>query len=60
MNVKGKNIRKCEEKKVGVAVLHSTRYDNSKGTRIGPSLFYASDLHCKYNKKEQVLKPPQL
>ena len=39
------------EKKVGVAVLHSTRYDNSKGNRIGPSLFYASELHSKYNKK---------
>ena len=38
-------------KSVGVAVLHSTRFDNSKGTRIGPSLFYASELHSKYNNK---------
>ena len=38
------------EKSVGVAVLHSTRYDNSKGTRIGPSLFYTSELHSKYIK----------
>ena len=28
-----------EEKKVGVAILYSTRDDNSKGNRIGPSLF---------------------
>ena len=34
---------KFEEKKVGVAVLYPTRYDNSKGNRIGPSLFYASN-----------------
>jgi hypothetical protein len=44
-------MRNIKEKKVGVAVLHSTRYDNSKGNRIGPSLFYASELHSKYNKK---------
>ena len=42
---------------VVVAVLHSTSNDNSKGPRIGPSLFYASELHSKYNNKEQVLKP---
>jgi len=42
---------KDERKKIGVAVLHSTRYDNSKGNRIGPSLFYASELHSEYNKK---------
>ena len=28
-----------KEKKVGVARLYPTRYDNSKGTRIGPLLF---------------------
>ena len=28
-----------EEKKVGVAVLYSTRYGNPKGTRIGPRYF---------------------
>jgi hypothetical protein len=37
-----------KEKKVGVAGLKPTRYDNSKGTRIGPSLFYASKLKAKY------------
>ncbi len=37
-------------KSVGVAVLHSTRYDNSKGNRIGSSVFYASELHSKYKK----------
>jgi len=45
------NLRKNEEKKVWVAVLDPTRYDNSKGTRIGPSLFYASELHSKCIKK---------
>ena len=40
-----------------VAALHSTRLDYSKGNRIGPSLFYASELHSKYNNKKQVLKP---
>jgi hypothetical protein len=30
-----------------VAGLHSTRYDNSKGSRIDPSLFYTSELHSK-------------
>ena len=39
-----------EEKKVGVARLQPTRYDNSIGTRIGPSLFYTSELHFKYIK----------
>ena len=33
-----------QEIKVGVAGLKPTRYDNSKGTRIGPSLFYTSKL----------------
>ena len=32
-----KIIDKYEEKKVGVARLKPTRYDISKGTRIGPS-----------------------
>jgi len=27
------------KKKIGVAVLDPTSFDNSKGTRIGPSLF---------------------
>ncbi len=39
-----------EEKKVGAARLKTTRYENSKGTRIGPSLFYTSELHTKYIK----------
>ena len=33
-----------------VAGLKPTRYDNPKGTRIGPSLFYTSELHSKYIK----------
>ena len=37
-----------EKKKVGVARLKPTRYDKSKGTRIGPSLFFTSLLHTKY------------
>ena len=45
-----KNYRKYKEKKVGVARLKPTRYDNSKGTRIGPSLFYTSKLYNKYIK----------
>ena len=32
-------MKNAKEKKVGVAVLCSTRDDNSKGTRIGPLLF---------------------
>ena len=32
------------------ARLKPTIYDNSKGTRIGPSLFYTSELHTKYIK----------
>ena len=32
------------KKKVGVAGLKSTRCDNPKGTRIGPSLFHTSEL----------------
>ena len=44
-----------EEKSVGVAVLHSTRLENSKGTRIGPPLFYASELHAKNNKLIVIL-----
>ena len=39
-----------KKKKVGVAVLYSTRYDNPKGNRIGPSLFYTSKLQYKYIK----------
>ena len=39
-----KDYGNFEEKKVGVARLKPTRYDNSKGTRIGPSLFYTSEL----------------
>ena len=34
--IRGDNIK---EKKVGVARLKPTRYDKSKGPRIGPSLF---------------------
>ena len=39
-----------KEKKVGVAGLNPTRYENSKGPRIGPPLFYTSELQSKYNK----------
>ena len=45
-----KNSEDSEEKKVGVARLKPARYDNSKGPRIGPSLFYTSKLHSKYIK----------
>jgi len=38
------------EEKVGVAGLKPTRYDNSKGTRIGPSYFYTSELRTEYMK----------
>ena len=44
-----------KEKKVGVARLKPTRCDNSKGTRIGPSLFYTSEIHTKYIKLIGVL-----
>ena len=44
-----------KRKKVGVAGLKPTRDDNSKGTRIGPSLFYTSELHSKYNKLIAIL-----
>ena len=37
-------MRNIKEKKVGVAVLYSTRYGNPKGTRIGPLLF----IHQNY------------
>ena len=37
-------------KKVWVARLKTTRYDNPKGPRIGPSLFYTSKLQTKYIK----------
>ena len=43
-------IKQYKEKKVGVAGLKPTRYENSKGTRIGPSLFYTSELQTKYIK----------
>ena len=33
-----------KREKVGVARLKPTRAENSKGTRIGPSLFYRSKL----------------
>ena len=39
-----------KRKKVGVARLKPTRDDKSKGTRIGPSLFYTSELQTKYIK----------
>ena len=42
-----------KEKKFGVAGLKLTRDDNSKGTRIGPSLFYTSKLYNKYIKKSK-------
>ena len=37
-------LERYEKKKVGVARLKPTRYDNSKGTRIGLSLF----IHQNY------------
>ena len=37
-------------KKFGVARLKPTRCDNSKGPRIGPSLFYSSEIHSKLKK----------
>ena len=36
--------KKYKKEKVGVAVLYSTRYENPKGTRIGPPLF----IHQNY------------
>ena len=42
--------REKQEKKVGVARLKPTRDDNSKDTRIGPSLFHTSKLQSKYIK----------
>ena len=42
-------------RKLGVAGLKLTRDDNSKGTRIGPSLFYTSELYNKYIKLIEVL-----
>lgn len=39
-----------KSEKVGVARLKPTRDDNSKGPRIGPSLFYTSELYNKYIK----------
>ena len=50
MTIIQKIYGKYEEKKVGVAVLYSTRFDNPKGTRIGPSYFYTSKLLSKYIK----------
>ena len=35
------------KEKIGVAGLKPTRFENPKGTRIGPSLFYTSELHAK-------------
>ena len=46
------NIKQCIKKFV-VARLKSTRDDNSKGPRIGPSLFYTSKLYNKYIKKSK-------
>ena len=48
----GKDLK---EKKVGVAELKPTRYDNSKGTRIGLSLFYTSKIYSKYIKLIAIL-----
>ena len=39
-----------KEKNFGVARLKPTRNDNSKGPRIGPSLFFTSELQSKYIK----------
>ena len=38
-------------KKVGVARLKLTRDDNSKGTRIGPSLFYTTNISKNLNSR---------
>ena len=47
--------RNFEKKKIGVAILKLTRDDNSKGTRIGPSLFYTSKLYNKYLTTEVLI-----
>jgi len=44
MTIIHKIYEEYEERKVGIAVLYSTRNDNLKGNRIGPSLFYWSKL----------------
>jgi len=43
-----------EEKKVGVAVLYPTRYDNSKGTRIGPRYFLHQNYKANIKKRENM------
>ena len=48
-------MRNIKRKSVRVARLKPTRYDNSKGPLIGPSLFYTSELHTKYIKLIGVL-----
>ena len=40
-----KIYEKYEEEKIGVARLKPTRYENSKGNRIGSSLFYILELY---------------
>ena len=45
---------KYKKKKVGVAGLKPTRYDNSKGTRIGPSLFNTSKLYKNILKNDKT------
>ena len=44
-----------DKKKVGVARLKPTRDNNSKGNRMGPSLFHKLELHSKYIKLIGVL-----
>ena len=50
-----KNTVNVKEKKVGVAGLKTTRDDNSKGTLIGPSLFYPSKLLSRYLTTEVLI-----
>ena len=48
--IRTERITEIWREKVGVAGLKPTRYDNLKGTRIGPYLFYTSKLYNKYIK----------
>ena len=48
-------MKKHKKKKVEVARLKPTKADNSKGTRIGPSLFYTSKLLSKYLTTEVLI-----
>ena len=49
-----KKTGKLSWERVGVAELKPTRDDNSKGPRIGPSLFHTSKLYKKYIKLSKL------